>query len=140
MVTTREGTLPLHSAHYITQLAVSNPQLDSYSPYDAGEPEYEDDLEPEPYDGQEPDDAKTPGAESSGEHHMLTADPDARTQAGETVVNIGDPAASRGQKAGFDTVKGIKEKKIADDKRTTTPYMTKYERARVLGTRALQIR
>ena len=25
-------------------------------------------------------------------------------------------------------------------KRTTTPYMTKYERARVLGTRALQIR
>lgn len=25
------------------------------------------------------------------------------------------------------------------DKRITTPYMTKYERARVLGTRALQI-
>ena len=25
-------------------------------------------------------------------------------------------------------------------KRITTPYMTKYERARVLGTRALQIR
>ena len=71
---------------------------------------------------------------------MLTADPDARTQAGENVVNIGDPSASRGQKPGFDTVKGIKEKKIADDKRTTTPYMTKYERARVLGTRALQIR
>ncbi len=32
------------------------------------------------------------------------------------------------------------DKKIPDDKRTTTPYMTKYERARVLGTRALQIR
>ncbi|RMZ85162.1 hypothetical protein DV738_g206, partial [Chaetothyriales sp. CBS 135597] len=31
------------------------------------------------------------------------------------------------------------DKKIPDDKRTTTPYMTKYERARVLGTRALQI-
>lgn len=31
------------------------------------------------------------------------------------------------------------EKRIPDDKRTTTPYMTKYERARVLGTRALQI-
>jgi DNA-directed RNA polymerase I, II, and III subunit RPABC2 len=31
------------------------------------------------------------------------------------------------------------EKKIPEDKRTTTPYMTKYERARVLGTRALQI-
>jgi DNA-directed RNA polymerases I, II, and III subunit RPABC2 len=33
----------------------------------------------------------------------------------------------------------VKDKKIADDKRTTTPYMTKYEKARVLGTRALQI-
>ncbi|RMZ78043.1 hypothetical protein DV737_g3999, partial [Chaetothyriales sp. CBS 132003] len=31
------------------------------------------------------------------------------------------------------------DRKIPDDKRTTTPYMTKYERARVLGTRALQI-
>ena len=28
---------------------------------------------------------------------------------------------------------------ISRDKRVTTPYMTKYERARVLGTRALQI-
>ena len=32
------------------------------------------------------------------------------------------------------------DKKIPDEKRNTTPYMTKYERARVLGTRALQIR
>lgn len=29
---------------------------------------------------------------------------------------------------------------VAQGDRTTTPYMTKYERARVLGTRALQIR
>jgi DNA-directed RNA polymerase subunit K/omega len=29
---------------------------------------------------------------------------------------------------------------IPRDERKTTPYMTKYERARVLGTRALQIR
>jgi DNA-directed RNA polymerase I, II, and III subunit RPABC2 len=34
----------------------------------------------------------------------------------------------------------VKDKKIPDDQRTTTPYMTKYERARILGTRALQIR
>lgn len=35
------------------------------------------------------------------------------------------------------TALGIKE---ANKIRVTTPYMTKYERARVLGTRALQIR
>jgi DNA-directed RNA polymerase I, II, and III subunit RPABC2 len=34
----------------------------------------------------------------------------------------------------------LKGKRVPDDKRTTTPYMTKYEKARVLGTRALQIR
>lgn len=33
----------------------------------------------------------------------------------------------------------LKEKAIPKDERTTTPYMTKYERARILGTRALQI-
>ncbi|KAK2747537.1 hypothetical protein FQN57_002030 [Myotisia sp. PD_48] len=32
-----------------------------------------------------------------------------------------------------------RKQKIPNEKRTTTPYMTKYERARVLGTRALQI-
>jgi DNA-directed RNA polymerase I, II, and III subunit RPABC2 len=35
--------------------------------------------------------------------------------------------------------KTIKELAIPKEKRTTTPYMTKYERARILGTRALQI-
>jgi DNA-directed RNA polymerases I, II, and III subunit RPABC2 len=40
----------------------------------------------------------------------------------------------------LNTVKSVKDKRIPNDKRTTTPYMTKYERARVLGTRALQIR
>ncbi|KAK9240188.1 RNA polymerase, subunit omega/K/RPB6 [Lipomyces kononenkoae] len=32
-----------------------------------------------------------------------------------------------------------RELAIPKEKRTTTPYMTKYERARILGTRALQI-
>jgi DNA-directed RNA polymerase I, II, and III subunit RPABC2 len=36
--------------------------------------------------------------------------------------------------------KTAKELSIPREQRTTTPYMTKYERARVLGTRALQIR
>ena len=49
----------------------------------------------------------------------------------------GDPsaAAARGKSAA-----APKDKKIPNDQRTTTPYMTKYERARILGTRALQIR
>ena len=51
------------------------------------------------------------------------------------VVTSGDAAAAE-----LNTVKGIKNKKIPNESRTTTPYMTKYERARVLGTRALQIR
>jgi DNA-directed RNA polymerase I, II, and III subunit RPABC2 len=33
-----------------------------------------------------------------------------------------------------------KSKAIPPEQRTTTPYMTKYEKARILGTRALQIR
>ncbi|KAK4937940.1 subunit common to RNA polymerases I, II, and III [Elasticomyces elasticus] len=50
----------------------------------------------------------------------------------ERTVVSGDPMQA--QKPSSDA-----DKKIPQDKRTTTPYMTKYERARVLGTRALQI-
>ncbi|KAH0613083.1 uncharacterized protein H6S33_009463 [Morchella sextelata] len=52
-------------------------------------------------------------------------------------IVAGDPAAAAAAAAGG--VRGKDPKKIPDDKRTTTPYMTKYERARLLGTRALQI-
>lgn len=56
---------------------------------------------------------------------------------GDIVVS-GDPsAAANAQKGGS---KSSKDKKIATEDRTTTPYMTKYEKARILGTRALQIR
>lgn len=53
----------------------------------------------------------------------------------ENVVVSGDPSA-----AAKDNVKSHKEKKIPNEERITTPYMTKYEKARILGTRALQIR
>lgn len=49
----------------------------------------------------------------------------------------GDPNAAAAQSK---VMLQQREKKVANEKRTTTPYMTKYERARVLGTRALQIR
>ncbi|MBE3046423.1 DNA-directed RNA polymerase subunit omega [Candidatus Bathyarchaeota archaeon] len=55
----------------------------------------------------------------------------------ENVVVSGDAAAGAGQARGG---KSLKERRIANEDRTTTPYMTKYERARILGTRALQIR
>ena len=54
-------------------------------------------------------------------------------------ITSGDPAAAAAaaQQGGS---KKLEDKRIPDDKRNTTPYMTKYERARLLGTRALQIR
>lgn len=56
----------------------------------------------------------------------------------DNIVVSGDPAASA--TAGKLSQKSVKDMKIPDDERTTTPYMTKYEKARILGTRALQIR
>ncbi|VVT52076.1 uncharacterized protein SAPINGB_P003309 [Magnusiomyces paraingens] len=47
---------------------------------------------------------------------------------GRTIVDSGIPRK-----------KSAKELAVPKDERLTTPYMTKYERARVLGTRALQI-
>ncbi|CAK7204632.1 subunit common to RNA polymerases I, II, and III [Sporothrix eucalyptigena] len=65
------------------------------------------------------------------------------------IIAAGDPSAAANQKSGntngapqngrVNNVKSLKDKKIANELRTTTPFMTKYERARILGTRALQI-
>ncbi|KAK1983691.1 RNA polymerase Rpb6 [Colletotrichum cereale] len=55
----------------------------------------------------------------------------------DNVVVSGDPSAAANSGKGNE--KSHRDKKIPDDQRTTTPYMTKYERARILGTRALQI-
>lgn len=55
---------------------------------------------------------------------------------GENVVVSGDPNSGQSGKV----MEQAREKKVPNDQRTTTPYLTKYERARVLGTRALQIR
>lgn len=83
---------------------------------------------------QDPED----GAEGEGEDGQAggTEDPDQHAQ--NNIVTTGDPSgtATRGSTG----VKGLKEKRVPNERRTTTPYMTKYERARVLGTRALQIR
>ncbi|KAI1434349.1 RNA polymerase, subunit omega/K/RPB6 [Xylaria sp. CBS 124048] len=60
----------------------------------------------------------------------------------ENVVISGDAsaavAANNSQK-GMSIHRTMKDKRIPNEERTTTPYMTKYEKARILGTRALQI-
>ena len=91
--------------------------------------EYDDNMLGEDYDEVEDlvDDNNDPtGGTEDPEHNA-------------TIVASGDPNAVARANANLG-VKGLKEKRIDNDKRTTTPYMTKYERARVLGTRALQIR
>ncbi|KAK0515698.1 hypothetical protein JMJ35_001732 [Cladonia borealis] len=109
-----------------------------YEPY---EPEFEDE---EPFSPHDPDDyegaAQTPGAPGG------TDDPDAQVPAtngahgGRTVVEVnGEGGPQQQQQVKKNAVAGLKDKKVPMEKRCTTPYMTKYERARVLGTRALQI-
>ncbi|KAI9755575.1 MAG: hypothetical protein M4579_004223 [Chaenotheca gracillima] len=111
--------------------------------YDNYEPAYESEEPMSPVDVGDPQD----NADAQGG----TADPDAKNtltngdeQANGTngVVVSGDPsAAAAARQAKKESGEGgLRQKKVAEDQRTTTPYMTKYERARVLGTRALQIR
>ena len=51
----------------------------------------------------------------------------------DTIIESGD------LENGMNNNNEQKGKAVPRDQRTTTPYMTKYERARILGTRALQI-
>lgn len=68
-------------------------------------------------------------------------DPDAQEPNDDNVVVSGDASAAAASKDKVkNTVESEKDKRVENHNRTTTPYMTKYERARVLGTRALQIR
>lgn len=61
-------------------------------------------------------------------------DAEMKTEDGRTIISGGDTDVDAQLR-----VKTAKALAIPKERRTTTPYMTKYERARVLGTRALQI-
>ena len=113
--------------------------LYSYDPY---EPTYEED---EPFSPQDPDDVENPSARTPAPGG--TEDPDTlmptTNSAGGTIVEIngeGRDGQQQQQQGKKNAVLGLKAQKIPEHERSTTPYMTKYERARVLGTRALQIR
>ena len=53
---------------------------------------------------------------------------------GDNIIASGDRSSLGAREGG-----GKRGKAVPKAQRTTTPYMTKYERARILGTRALQI-
>ncbi|EAT91747.1 hypothetical protein HBI56_011240 [Parastagonospora nodorum] len=94
--------------------------------YDDGAVEFDEEMEPDVFDDNDDDAA-------GGQ------DQDAQDQEDNIVVS-GDASAGAAAKDKVkNTVENEKDKKVAPENRTTTPYMTKYERARVLGTRALQI-
>ncbi|KAL1611588.1 subunit common to RNA polymerases I, II, and III [Nothophoma quercina] len=90
--------------------------------YDGGAIDFDEEAEPEIMD--DIDDAE--GGED------LDVD--------DNIVVSGDASAAQAAKdKAKNSVDAEKAKKVPNENRTTTPYMTKYEKARVLGTRALQI-
>ncbi|KAJ4413221.1 subunit common to RNA polymerases I, II, and III [Didymella pomorum] len=90
--------------------------------YDGGAIDFDEEAEPEIMD--DVDDAE--GGED------LDVD--------DNIVVSGDASAAQAAKdKAKNSVDAEKAKKVPNENRTTTPYMTKYEKARVLGTRALQI-
>ncbi|KAI4227318.1 MAG: hypothetical protein L6R36_002525 [Xanthoria steineri] len=108
---------------------------DDYEAYEPEEPHF-DDEEPvdEALDPDDPENLRN-GVGDVNDHG---ANGDSSSKAPNGIVEVGqDPSASRGGQK--NAAVPTKEKKIPKDQRSTTPYMTKYERARVLGTRALQI-
>jgi DNA-directed RNA polymerase I, II, and III subunit RPABC2 len=84
------------------------------------EPDLLDEEDDQPGGGEDPD-----NAEAGDDNVVVSGDANAAAQAKEGTKN---------------TVTSEKDKRVKNENRTTTPYMTKYEKARVLGTRALQIR
>jgi DNA-directed RNA polymerase I, II, and III subunit RPABC2 len=94
---------------------------------DGGAIDFDEEQEPDVYD----DDGDQPGGQD---------DADGQDQDDNIVVSGDANAAAASKDKVKNTVESEKDKRVENSKRTTTPYMTKYERARVLGTRALQIR
>ena len=100
--------------------------------YDAEPFTYEDEeLEPPPLDERE---------EAMADEGQLnhTDESAAANQNGVNRVNSQNQQVIASGDVGAANTPGSKA--IPPDQRSTTPYMTKYEKARILGTRALQIR
>ena len=114
----------------------------SYDDYEPAEATFDEEPVFEP---QDPDDVENPDGTDNRDRALHIESGHGEGEAnGHTIVPVGDGAEAGGHKATGggkkNAVQGLRDKKIPKEKRSTTPYMTKYERARVLGTRALQIR
>lgn len=92
----------------------SEPNIDDYGLEEPEDEEVDDEAPPD-----DPEDVERDGGQLDDAN----------------LVKVGTDSAANAAKPTSDS-----DKKIPEHKRSTTPYMTKYERARVLGTRALQIR
>lgn len=103
-----------------------SPPTNSY--HDAYEPEFDD---PEVFDEPTEDYDNDGYGEGNLQNGM---------NGHQDYISSGDPAAAAAASGKFKDGKDFDKLAVPKDKRTTTPYMTKYERARLLGTRALQIR
>lgn len=107
--------------------------MSDYGDDGGGHDDYADDYEPE-YD--EPETFEEPlDPDADPANH----DPDAYTATAADYISSGDPAAAAAAAGKIGANKDFDKMAVPKDKRKTTPYMTKYERARLLGTRALQI-
>lgn len=98
---------------------------DVEEPYNEAPENFEDFDAPDHFSD---DDFAEPANAQDGEDVGMKAED------GRTIINGGFSEADAQHR-----VKTARELAIPKEERTTTPYMTKYERARVLGTRALQI-
>lgn len=128
---TTEITTSRTLGEYFLGVAFDPPSTDGFcapTSFDYEPAEVFDENEPEDFipDETEQAEAYEGGAEESYDRGVN----------GNKIVVSGDPSAGYGGPV----MEQHRAKKIPNDQRTTTPYMTKYERARVLGTRALQIR
>lgn len=101
---------------------------DVEEPYNEGHENFEDFDAPDHFSDDEFADPEPAGAQQQD------ADAQMKAEDGRTIVNGGYSEADAQMR-----VRTAKALAIPREERTTTPYMTKYERARVLGTRALQI-
>jgi len=86
------------------------------------------------YDDDAPDDYYDPEVLEDDDREIHDVEDEATNN---NIVASGDVAAIA---AASLRKKPVRDLKVPDEDRRTTPYMTKYERARILGTRALQIR